>query len=88
MSDSAQKAQPWARYADAPVVQVVPIDPLPVKTSAPLQVTVVDLKMSFSSMVIFMVKWSLASTPAVIILTLIVFLVFFVLGMLVPIALP
>lgn len=34
-------------------------------------VVVVDVRMSFSSMVIFMVKWVLASVPAFIILTVI-----------------
>ncbi|MBL8984108.1 MAG: hypothetical protein JNL26_18120 [Gemmatimonadetes bacterium] len=34
-------------------------------------VQVVDIKMSFGSMVVFMVKWSLASIPAMIILILI-----------------
>lgn len=32
------------------------------------QVTVVDIKMPFWSMVIFMVKWSIAAIPAIIIL--------------------
>lgn len=32
------------------------------------QVTVTDIKMSFSSMVVFMIKWAIASVPAIIIL--------------------
>jgi hypothetical protein len=88
MPESPAKAQPWSRYGDAPVVQIVPIDPLPVKATVPLPVTVVDFQMSFSSMVAFMVKWSLASIPAVIILTLAVFAVFFGIGMLLPTAFP
>jgi len=32
------------------------------------EVTVVDIKMSFWSMVVFMVKWVLASIPAIMIL--------------------
>jgi hypothetical protein len=35
------------------------------------QVTVVDVKMPFTSMVVFMVKWSLAALPAMLILILI-----------------
>lgn len=34
------------------------------------QVIVTDIKMSFGSMVVFMVKWAIATIPAVIILTL------------------
>lgn len=33
------------------------------------EVTVVDIKMPFWSMVVFMVKWAVASIPALIILT-------------------
>lgn len=88
MPESHSKAQPWSRYGDAPVVQVIPIDPLPVKANAPLQVTVVDFQMSFGSMVAFMVKWSIASIPAVIILALAVFAVFFAIGFFLPGALP
>ena len=68
MPTSDEQRQPWTRFADAPVVQVVAVDPLPVKSNTPLEVTVVDLNMSFGSMVVFMVKWSLASIPAVLIL--------------------
>ena len=88
MPENPQKAQPWSRYGDAPIVQIVPIEPLPVKATVPLNVTVVDFQMSFSSMVAFMVKWSLAAIPAVIILTLAVFAVFVAIGMLVPTAFP
>lgn len=35
---------------------------------APVRVTVVDLNMSFGSMVVFMVKWAIAAIPALIIL--------------------
>jgi hypothetical protein len=35
------------------------------------EVTVVDVKMPFWSMVIFMVKWSIAAIPAIIILALV-----------------
>jgi hypothetical protein len=34
------------------------------------EVVVTDIKMSFTSMVIFMIKWVLASIPAIIILSL------------------
>lgn len=43
-------------------------------------VTVVDIKMPFGSMVIFMIKWSIAAIPAAIILFLIGAIVFGVLG--------
>jgi len=33
------------------------------------EVIVTDVKMSFSSMVVFMVKWAIATIPAIIILT-------------------
>ena len=33
------------------------------------EVVVTDVKMSFSSMVVFMVKWAIATIPAIIILT-------------------
>ena len=33
------------------------------------EVVVTDIKMSFSSMVVFMVKWAVATIPAIIILT-------------------
>jgi hypothetical protein len=44
------------------------------------EVIVVDLKMSFWSMVVFMVKWAIAAIPAIIILTAIAALVAMVLG--------
>lgn len=85
MSDELR--QPWTRFPDAPVVQVVTANPLPVKVSEPLQVTVVDLKMSFGSMVVFMVKWSIASIPALLILTILVLLAVVFLGIIsVPLA--
>jgi hypothetical protein len=33
------------------------------------EVVVTDIRMSFSSMVVFMVKWAIATIPAIIILT-------------------
>lgn len=44
------------------------------------EVVVVDLKMSFWSMVVFMVKWAIAAIPAIIILAVIGTLVAMVLG--------
>lgn len=44
------------------------------------RVTIVDIKMPFGSMVVFMVKWVLASIPAFFVLTLIGTAVFAVLG--------
>lgn len=44
------------------------------------EVVVVDLKMSFWSMVVFMVKWAIAAIPAIIILAVIGTLVAIVLG--------
>jgi hypothetical protein len=40
------------------------------RKDAPIKATVVDIEMRFTSMVIFMVKWVLASIPALIILVL------------------
>ena len=37
-------------------------------TNEPLAVRITDIEMSFGSMVVFMVKWTLASIPAMIIL--------------------
>lgn len=48
-----------------------------VKTNKKQDVTVVDIKMPFLSMVIFMVKFAIASIPAFIILS----FIFMVLGM-------
>jgi hypothetical protein len=44
------------------------------------EVTIVDIKMPFWSMVVFMVKAAIASIPAVFIVSLIVTLAMFVLG--------
>ena len=44
------------------------------------RVKVVDFDMGFGSMVIFMVKWAIASIPAIIILTLIGLLIMTILG--------
>ena len=44
------------------------------------QVTVVDVKMPFMSMVVFMVKWAIASIPAIVILLVIAAMVFGILG--------
>ena len=49
------------------------------------EVVVTDIKMSFGSMVVFMVKWVIASIPAVIILFLISSVVGLFLGMVVEI---
>jgi hypothetical protein len=46
--------------------------------SEKITVTVVDIKMPFSSMVLFMVKWAVASIPA---LTILFILGFFMLGL-------
>jgi len=48
-----------------------PQQPLEVKTAlarSPAEVVVTDIHMSFGSMVTFMVKWALASIPALLIL--------------------
>jgi hypothetical protein len=44
------------------------------------KVTVTDIKMPFGSMVIFMLKWAIASIPAAIIFFLLAGIVFAVLG--------
>ena len=43
-------------------------------------ITVTDIKMSFWSMVVFMVKWTLASIPAVVILIVLLMAVMAVFG--------
>ena len=50
----------------------------------PQEVVVVDLNMSFSSMVWFMVKWALASIPALIILAILFFGVIAIFGLIGP----
>jgi len=50
------------------------------RVTTPGGVVVVDIKMPFWSMVAFMVKWTIASIPALIILWLIVILIAAVLG--------
>jgi hypothetical protein len=42
-------------------------------TTGRAEVTVVDIQMPFGSMVLFILKWTLASIPAVIIIMLIAF---------------
>lgn len=49
------------------------------RAAHPQQVTVTDIDMPFGSMVSFMVRWSLASIPAFLILFAIFFIIFFVL---------
>ena len=46
------------------------------------QVTVVDIKMPFGSMVVFMVKWAIASIPAFLILVALVSAVMMFFGVL------
>ncbi len=46
----------------------------------PKRVTIRDINMSFGSMVIFMIKWSIAAIPAMIVLGIIFALVTAVLG--------
>ncbi len=52
------------------------------------EVIIKDIKMSFWSMVVFMVKWTIAAIPAGIILFLILAAIYIVLGALGYIALP
>ena len=53
---------------------------MPVRTNEPTYVIVTDIRMNFSSMVEFMVKWVFASIPALIILGMFFGLVGIVLG--------
>lgn len=46
-----------------------------VTSSDPSPVRIVDIKMPFGSMVVFMVKWAIAAIPAIIILALVGLLV-------------
>lgn len=59
---------------DANPIQVI------VKDTNPIQVIVKDIEMSFGSMVIFMIKWVLASIPAFLILCAIFAFVFAFVG--------
>ena len=68
MASLDDQRQPWAKFTDAPVVQVITRDTLPVSLREPLQVSVVDVNMPFWSMVVFMVKWTIASIPAFLII--------------------
>ena len=45
------------------------------RAEAPVQVVVTDVRMPFGSMVLFLVKWSLAAIPAILILVVTVVLV-------------
>jgi DNA-directed RNA polymerase subunit RPC12/RpoP len=51
-----------------------------VNQQSPTKVKVVDIEMGFGSMVVFIIKWTLASIPAMIILFLIVLLISLVFG--------
>lgn len=57
-----------------------PVYAAPVATqyqpAMPSRVSIVDINMPFGSMVLFMVKWSLAAVPALIILTFIFGIIF------------
>jgi hypothetical protein len=75
MASVDEQRQPWAKFTDAPIVQVIARDTLPVSAREPLQVSVVDVNMRFWSMVVFMVKWTLASIPAFLIIAIPVLLV-------------
>lgn len=52
----------------------------------PLQVSVVDVNMPFASMVWFMVKWALAAIPAILMLSVLGFVIAMVFGLLVGLA--
>ena len=52
----------------------------PVKGSPPQEVTVKGINMSFWNMVVFMVKWTLAAIPAMIIISVIYFIIAAVVG--------
>ena len=63
-----------------PVAKPSTVLTTPVRTNEPTYVIVTDIKMNFISMVEFMVKWVLASIPALIILAMIFFFFSAVLG--------
>ena len=54
--------------------------PQPEQMAFPSQVSIVDVNMPFGSMVVFMVKWAIASIPALLILIALGALVSIVLG--------
>lgn len=55
-------------------------DPRAIQDSLPMRVEVVDIRMSFWAMVIFMVKWTIASIPAAIVLLLVATVLVTVMG--------
>src|SRR4029079_14396354 len=59
---------------------------VPVQASTPVAVgqpvTVVDIRMPFGSMVVFMIKWALASIPALIIVWILIGIVIFLASLL------
>lgn len=63
-----------------PVAKPSTVLTMPVRTNEPTYVIVTDIKMNFISMVEFMVKWVLASIPALIILAMIFFFLSAVFG--------
>ena len=65
---------------NTPVPKPSSVLTMPVRTNEPNYVIVTDIRMNFGSMVEFMVKWVLASIPALIILAMIFFLFSAVLG--------
>ncbi len=54
--------------------------PQPGQTTLPARVVVTDINMSFGSMVVFMVKWTIAAIPAIIILLVLLTIISAVLG--------
>ena len=70
--------QPWQQTPVTAVVQL----------PATMRVVVTDLHMTFGSMVVFMVKWSLASIPAFIILFLLALAFFLVFTVIVGLIAP
>jgi len=74
---AAVQAQPQLQ----PSVYAVPVQAsTPVAVGQP--VTVVDIRMPFGSMVVFMIKWALASIPALIIVWILIGIIIFLASLL------
>ena len=52
----------------------------PVHISPTQEVTIKDIDMSFGNMIVFMVKWALASIPAMIIIAFVIIIIFVLAG--------
>jgi hypothetical protein len=73
-------APPGPASPQAPASQGQPLPAPGYSPAPPAYVVVTDINMTFSSMVVFMVKWAIAALPALIILSLILLLIMTIFG--------